>query len=117
MFKSKKTIISKDPEMNLYAKLYAESLSEEELSESTNDEELLNTAFSTLLYFMIGDGNKVLKDDEWMNYLQNDINTAIQKGLFKPAFEDKQNIKKLQELRFGPEEDEDEIEVEDDSED
>lgn len=95
---------SEDPQINMWAQM-CESLTEDELNESTSDEDILNTAFSTLLYFLCGEGAKVLKDDEWMNYLQNDINTAIQKGLFKPQFEDKQHIKKLGEIRFGKDED------------
>ena len=62
---------------------------------------MINTAFSTLLYFLTGEGDKVLKDSEWMTYLINDINNAMQKGMFKPAFEDKQRIKKLQDTHFG----------------
>lgn len=85
-------------DIELWAKLYNESLTEQELSESTSDEDLLNTAFSTLLYFMTGDGKKVLRDTEWMNYLINDMYTAINKGLFKPSYEDKQRIKRLQDM-------------------
>jgi hypothetical protein len=76
-------------DIELWAKLYTESLTEKELSESTTDEDLLNTAFSTLLYFLTGEGKKVLKDSEWMTYLTNDIYSAIYKGIFKPSYEDK----------------------------
>lgn len=101
MYGKKKIYTSKNADINAYAKLYAESLTEKEFSESTSDEDILNTAFSTMLYFLCGEGNKVLKDDEWVNYLVNDMNAAIQKGMFKPSFEDKQHIKKLQEMRLG----------------
>ena len=84
-----------------WAKLYVESLTEQELSESSSDEDMINTAFSTLLYVLTGEGDKVLKDSEWMTYLINDINNAMQKGMFKPAFEDKQRIKKLHDMHFG----------------
>lgn len=93
--------MTKKEHIEEWAKLYAESLTEQELSESSSDEDMINTAFSTLLYFLTGEGDKVLKDSEWMTYLINDINNAIQKGMFKPAFEDKQRIKKLQDMHFG----------------
>lgn len=108
MYNKKKIYNSTNKEINEWAKLYTESLTEKELSESTSDEDLLNTAFSTLLYFLCGEGNTVLKDDDWLNYLVNDINAAIQKGMFKPSFNDKQHIKKLQEIRLGEDEDTDE---------
>lgn len=93
--------MTKKEHIEEWAKLYAESLTEQELSESSSDEDMINTAFSTLLYFLTGEGDKVLKDSEWMTYLINDINNAMQKGMFKPAFEDKQRIKKLQDTHFG----------------
>ena len=93
--------MTKKEQIEEWAKLYAESLTEQELSESSSDEDMINTAFSTLLYFLTDEGDKVLKDSEWMTYLINDINNAIQKGMFKPAFEDKQRIKKLQDMHFG----------------
>lgn len=86
-----------------WAKLYVESLTEDELSRSTSDSDLINTCFSSLLRFMVGDGNKILKDDEWMLYLINDINTAIDKGLFNPQFDDKQNLKKINAMHFNDE--------------
>lgn len=94
-------LISSNPDIQMWAKLYTESLTEDELKESTSDEDILNTVFSALLYFLAGEGNKVLKDDEWMQYLINDINSAIANGLFKPQFEDKQHIKKIQDIQFG----------------
>jgi len=112
MYTKKKIYDAVNPEINDWAKLYCENLTEKELSESTSDEDILNTAFSTLLYFLCGEGNVVLKDDEWMNYLQNDINAAIQKGMFKPSFEDKKHIRQLQDIRLG--EDETEEDEEDD---
>ena len=93
--------MTKKEHIEEWAKLYAESLTEQELSESSSDEDMINTAFSTLLYFLTGEGDKVLKDSEWMTYLINDINNAMQKGMFKPAFEDKQRIKKLRDMHFG----------------
>ena len=93
--------MTKKEQIEEWAKLYAESLTEQELSESSSDEDMINTAFSTLLYFLTGEGDKVLKDSEWMTYLINDINNAMQKGMFKPAFEDKQRIKKLHDMHFG----------------
>ena len=93
--------MTKKEHIEEWAKLYAESLTEQELSESSSDEDMINTAFSTLLYFLTDEGDKVLKDSEWMTYLINDINNAMQKGIFKPAFEDKQHIKKLQDMHFG----------------
>lgn len=93
--------MTKKEHIEEWAKLYVESLTEQELSESSSDEDMINTAFSTLLYFLTGEGDKVLKDSEWMTYLINDINNAMQKGMFKPAFEDKQRIKKLQDMHFG----------------
>ena len=93
--------MTKKEHIEEWAKLYAESLTEQELSESSSDEDMINTAFSTLLYFLTDEGDKVLKDSEWMTYLINDINNAMQKGMFKPAFEDKQRIKKLQDTHFG----------------
>ena len=107
MYGKKKIFNSKHGEINEWAKLYTESLTEKELSESTTDEDILNTAFSTMLYFLCGEGDKVLNDDEWVNYLINDINAAISKGMFKPSFEDKQHIKKLQDMRLGEDEVED----------
>jgi hypothetical protein len=118
MYNKKKIYNSTNKEINEWAKLYTESLTEKELSESTTDDDILNTAFSTLLYFLCGEGNVVLKDDEWVNYLVNDINAAIQKGMFKPSFNDKQHIKKLQEIRLGEDEDdltEDEEETSDEA--
>ena len=93
--------MTKKEHIEEWAKLYAELLTEQELSESSSDEDMINTAFSTLLYFLTGEGDKVLKDSEWMTYLINDINNAMQKGMFKPAFEDKQRIKKLHDMHFG----------------
>ena len=113
MYSKKKIYNSVHNEINEWAKLYTESLTEKELSESTSDEDILNTVFSTLLYFLCGEGNAVLKDDEWVNYLVNDINSAIQKGMFKPSYADKQHIKKLQDIRLGEDELDD---VEDDVE-
>lgn len=95
MYLKKKIFKSTHPEIAEYAKLYVESLTEQELNESTSEEDILNTAFSTMLYFLCGEGKTVLNDSEWMNYLYNDIQSAIQKGMFKPSFEDKQHIKKL----------------------
>lgn len=108
MYTKKKIYDAVNPEINGWAKLYCENLTEKELSESTSDEDILNTAFSTMLYFLCGEGDKVLKDDEWVNYLVNDLNAAIQKGLFKPSFEDKQHIKKLQDIRMGESEEDEE---------
>lgn len=108
MYKKKKAYSSKHNDISMWAKLYTESLTEKELSESTSDEDILNTAFSTLLYFICGEGNTVLKDDEWINYLVNDIDSAIAKGMFKPSFEDKQHIKKLQQMRLDVNETDDE---------
>jgi hypothetical protein len=113
MYNKKKIYNSTNKEINEWAKLYTESLTEKELSESTTDDDILNTAFSTLLYFLCGEGNVVLKDDEWVNYLVNDINAAIQKGMFKPSFNDKQHIKKLQDIALEVEETEVEDEIED----
>lgn len=98
--------VSEDPQMNMWTKMYTESLTEDELKESTSEEDILNTAFSTILYFLAGEGNAVLKDDEWQLYLINDINNAIQKGMFKPSYEDKQHIKKIQDMHMGESEDE-----------
>jgi len=81
--------MTQEEKIELWAKMYSESLTEKELSESTSDEDIINTAFSTLLYFLTGESDKVLKDDEWMLYIINDLNNAIQKGMFKPSFEDK----------------------------
>lgn len=103
-----------------WAKLYVESLTEDELSHSTSDSDLLNTCFSTLLRFMVGDGNSVLKNEEQMLYLINDINAAIDKGLFNPQFDDKQNLKKINAMHFGSdigESDEDMEDSEDSAED
>ena len=58
--------MTKKEHIEEWAKLYAESLTEQELSESSSDEDMINTAFSTLLYFLTGEGDKVLKDSEWM---------------------------------------------------
>ena len=96
MYGKKKIQDAKHSEINAWAQLYTESLTEKELSESTSDEDILNTAFETLLYFLNGEGDKVLKDNEWKNYIINDINSAIQKGMFKPSFQAKQQLKKLQ---------------------
>lgn len=106
MYKPKKSFTSDCPDIAHYAAL-VESLTEQELSESISEEDIMNTAFSTLLYFLCGEGDKVLKDDEWMLYLQNDINNAISKGMFKPSFEDKKHIKQLASIRSGEEIDED----------
>lgn len=92
--------------LDIWTNMYTESLTEKELSESTSDEDIINTAFSTLLYFLCSEGKIVLNDEEWMLYLINDINNAIQKGMFKPAFEDKQRIKKIQDMHFGKDESE-----------
>ena len=99
--------MSDDPAMKMWAQMYTESLSENELKESVSEEDIINTAFSTLLYFLCGEGKRVLSDDEWVNYLINDINNAISKGLFKPQFEDKQHIKKIQDERLGEDDAED----------
>lgn len=93
-------------QIKMWTKLYTESLTEQELSESTTDEDLLNTMFSTMLYFMTGEGQKVLKDSDWMNYLINDLNTAINKGMFKPSYEDKQRLKKIYDTQYGAEDEE-----------
>lgn len=99
--------MSEDTDVRLWTKMY-ESLNEQDLDESTNDEDIINTAFSTLLYFLAGEGNKVLKDEEWIMYLKNDLNTAITKGIFKPSFEDKQHIKIIQHMDEDEEEASDE---------
>lgn len=109
--KKQKTVAQQQIEK--WAKLYVESLTEDELSHSTSDSDLLNTCFSTLLRFMVGDGNSVLKDEEWMLYLINDINAAIDKGLFNPQFDDKQNLKKINAMHFGADIDESDEDTED----
>lgn len=108
MYTKKKIFNSKHNEINEWARLYTESLSEKELNESTTDEDIINTAFSTLLYFICGEGDKVLKDSEWLNYLINDINAAISKGMFKPSFEDKKHIKQIQDMTLEDEDDDSE---------
>lgn len=114
MYQKRKIYTSPNKEINSWAKLYSESLTEQELSESTSDEDILNTAFSTILFFLCGEGDKVLKDSEWVNYLVNDINAAIQKGMFKPGFEDKKHIRMLQDRSLEEEaEEEDDEDAED----
>lgn len=82
-----------------YARIYKESCRREmQLNESASDDEILSNVFSALLAFMSGDGDKILRDGEWMNYLVNDIQQAVQSGLFKP---DRESQEKLQQLFMG----------------
>lgn len=79
-----------------YARLYAESVRrEQKLNESASDDEILANVFSSLLTFMSGSGDKILRDSEWMNYLVNDIQQAVQSGLFKPDRESQEMLNQL----------------------
>ena len=95
----------KNEDIKHWAKLYTESLNEDELKESQSEQDILNTVFSTLLYFMNGEGNTVLKDTEWMNYLLNDITNVIHNGTFKPSYEDKKRLKSIQYKFYGSDDD------------
>lgn len=65
-------------DIKTYAKLYRESVRHERnLCESASDDEIISNVFSSLLAFMSGDGEKILRDSEWMNYLVNDIQQAV----------------------------------------
>lgn len=87
------------PDIKTYAKLYRESICRErQLCESASDDEIISNVFSSLLTFMSGDGEKILRDSEWMNYLVNDIQQAVQSGLFKP---DRESQEQLQALFLG----------------
>ena len=44
---------------------------------------------------MNGEGDKILKDSEWMLYLIDDLNAASRKGLWKPEAEDKQILSNI----------------------
>lgn len=82
-----------------YAKIYMESCHRErQLNESASDDEIISNVFSALLAFMSGDGDKILRDGEWMNYLVNDIQQAVQSGLFEP---DRESQEKLYQLFMG----------------
>jgi hypothetical protein len=94
----KETTLSK--QIDAWTKLYVESLNEEDFKQSSNENDIINTCFSTLLFFLAGEGNKVLKDSEWMMYLVNDINAAIDRGIFNPQFDDKQHLKAIMQQQY-----------------
>lgn len=68
------------------------------LKEDVNEEDIISNCFGTLLRFMNGEGDKVLKDTEWMLYLINDLHAASRKGLWKPDADDEQILSRLSKL-------------------
>ena len=47
------------------------------------------------MWFINGKGDKILKDEEWINYLKNDLNAAVRKNLWTPNPEDKRMLDKM----------------------
>lgn len=87
-----------------WAKLYEATVTDAELYEAVSDNDILSNVFSSLLAFMNGKGDKILKDSEWMNYLINDIEAAAHKKLFKMNSDDQANLKEIVSKQYGEEE-------------
>lgn len=83
----------KDPNIQLWADIVKQQT--RVLKEDVNEDEIIANCFGTLLRFMNGEGDKILKDSEWMLYLVNDLNAASRKGLWKPEADDKNILSKI----------------------
>lgn len=83
----------KDPNIQLWADIVKQQT--RVLKEDVNEDEIISNCFSTLLRFMNGEADTILKDSEWMLYLINDLDAASRKGLWKPDAEDKQLLSKI----------------------
>ena len=65
------------------------------VTEDVDEKDILANVFSSILQFINGKGDKILKDEEWVNYLKNDLNAAIRKSLWTPNPEDKRMLDKM----------------------
>lgn len=83
----------KDPNIQLWADIVKEQ--SQLVTEDVDEKDILENVFTSLLIFMQGKGDKILKDEEWMNYLKNDMNAAVRKKLWTPSIEDKKALEKI----------------------
>lgn len=82
-----------DPIIQHWADIIKEST--QLVTEDVDEKDILANMFSTVLWFINGKGDKILKDEEWMNYLKNDLNAAVRKNLWTPNPEDKRMLDKI----------------------
>ena len=88
---------------------YWKSLIEEDqqaVDEAVDQKEIANTLVATLLTFMVGEGDKVLKDSEWMTYIINDIHSAVNSKMIELDADSKKRLQKIEKMHFGDEDDE-----------
>lgn len=84
--------MKQDPNIQLWANIVK---SQTPITEDVDEKDILANMFSTVLAFIQGKGDKVLKDEEWLNYIKNDLNAAVRKNLWTPNPEDKQALDKM----------------------
>lgn len=82
-----------DPEIQLWADIVKAQTSV--ITEDVDEKDILTNIFSSILWFINGKGDKILKDEEWVNYLKNDLNAAVRKNLWSPTPEDKKMLEKM----------------------
>lgn len=82
-----------DPEIQLWADIVKAQTPV--ITEDVDEKDILTNMFSSILWFINGKGDKILKDEEWMNYLKNDLNAAVRKNLWSPTPEDKKMLEKM----------------------
>lgn len=82
-------------EIEKWAKIYDAGCTREYLAESVDKDEVIANIVTSLMYFLNGEGDKVLKDQEWMNYIVNDINNAVFLKIFKLSPEDERRFEEI----------------------
>lgn len=80
------------PEIQLWANIVKQQTP---ITEDVDEKDILANVFSSVLWFLNGKGEKILKDEEWVNYLKNDLNAAARKNLWTPNPEDKRMLQKM----------------------
>lgn len=80
------------PEIQLWADIVKQQTP---ITEDVDEKDILANIFSTVLQFINGKGDKILKDEEWINYLKNDLNAAVRKNLWTPNPDDKHMLEKM----------------------
>ena len=83
----------KDPNIQMWADIVKSQT--RILKEDVSEDEILANVFASLLRFVAGENDKIMKDQEWLNYIINDINAAVRKKLFVPEPDDQKYLDKI----------------------